>query len=101
MPNYQEDWKEYRRVRNTFIAVILSCIPVCVLVAFASVKLFHTLTPAFVTAFLWMALLLFSGERLNVWRCPRCGDTFSGTWLYNIGFFARRCVHCGLRKYEK
>ena len=100
MADYQEDWKEYKRIRNTFFLVFLTYIPVCGTVGFISEKLFHTSTPVFVVAFLWMALFLITGVRLQLWRCPRCGEWFCGTWWYNKGFLARRCVHCGLRKYE-
>ena len=101
MADYSEDWKEYRHLRNTWLLVIVTYIPVVAAVAFVSMRLFKTLVPGFVTAFFWMALFLFTGIRLNVWRCPRCGEWFSGTWWYNLGFLARRCVHCGLHKYQQ
>ena len=100
LAGFEENWKKYRRVRNTFFAVFLSGIPVFMLVSFVSQKLLHTITPASVTAGLWMALFGVNGIRLQLWRCPRCGECFSGTWWYNKSFLARRCVHCGLEKYE-
>jgi len=100
MAECEEEWKDYRRIRNQWILVFLGYMPVVGTVGFVSIKLFHTTTPAFVTAFFWMALFLFTGIRVNVWRCPRCGEWFSGTWWYNLGFLARRCVHCGLPKYQ-
>ena len=99
MGEYEEDWKEYKRIRNQWFFVFLGYVPVCGIVAFLSIKLFKTFTPAFVTAFVWMALFVYTGIRVNVWRCPRCGKWFSATWWYNLGFLARRCVHCGLPKY--
>jgi hypothetical protein len=101
MADYRQDWEEYRRFRNQWLLVILTYVPVCGAVAFVSGRLLHTLAPAFVAAFLWMALFVFTGTRLSVWRCPRCGEWFSSTWWYRKGFLARRCVHCGLRKYQE
>lgn len=98
--DYQLEWRSYRRRRNQFWLVFAGYVPVCGAVAFVSAELFHTLTPAFVAASLWMGLFLVVGIRVDMWRCPRCGQRFSGTWWYQLGFLARRCVHCGLRKYE-
>jgi Zn ribbon nucleic-acid-binding protein len=99
MASYQQNWKEYKRLRNTFIVLLLGGVPVFALVGMLSVKLFHSATPASVVAILWFALFFFNGIRLQLWRCPRCEDWFSGTWWYNKSFLARRCVHCGLPKY--
>ena len=98
MNGFEEDWKEYKRARNMFFLIFVLYLPVCFGIGFASTKLFHTFTPGFVAAFLWMAMLLVSGMRVHLWRCPNCGEWFSGTWWYNLGFLARRCVHCGLPK---
>jgi hypothetical protein len=46
------------------------------------------------------AMLLMSCARVNLWRCRNCGEWFSGTWRYNLGFLSRRCVHFGLLKYS-
>ncbi len=96
---YEEDWRQYKRIRNTFFLVFVTYVPVCFALAVISVKLLGTFTPALVAAGIWMILFLFTGVRLNTWRCPRCGKWFSATWWYNLGFLARRCVHCGLPKY--
>jgi len=96
---YEEDWREYKRIRNTFLLAFVTYVPACFVVGVTSMKLLGTFTPGFVAAALWMILLVFNGIRLNAWPCPRCGEWFSGTWWYNLGFLARRCVHCGLTKY--
>jgi hypothetical protein len=100
MNGFEEDWKEYKRTRNTFLLLAVLYVPVCGGIFITSMKLFQTVTPGFVIAFLWMAMLAVSGTRVSLWRCPNCGEWFSGTWWYNLGFLARRCVHCGLRKYS-
>jgi hypothetical protein len=99
MAEYEEDWKNYRRIRNQWILVFLGYVPVVGTIGFLSIKLLHTTTPAFVIAIIWMALFLYTGIRINIWHCPRCGKWFSAMWWYNLGFLARRCVHCGLPKY--
>ncbi|HTX75996.1 MAG TPA: hypothetical protein VMD29_07315 [Terracidiphilus sp.] len=37
--------------------------------------------------------------QLNYFRCPRCGRLFAIASWYNLSIFARKCVHCGLRKF--
>jgi hypothetical protein len=96
---YQEDWREYKRIRNGFLLVLVTYVPVCFGIGFVSAKLLGTFAPGFVAAALWMILFLFYGVRLNTWRCPRCGKWFSATWWYSLGFLARHCVHCRLPKY--
>lgn len=100
MDGFEEDWKEYKRTRNTFLLLSVLYVPVCGGIFIASMKLFQTVTPGFVVAFLWMAMLAVRGMRVNLWRCPNCGEWFSGTWWYNLSFLARRCVHCGLPEYS-
>ena len=99
MAGYEDDWKDYKRIRNQWLFVIAGYVPVCMIAAFVSIKLFQTLTPAFVVALIWMALFAYTGIRVQLWRCPRCGKWFSAKWWYNKGFLARQCVHCGLPKY--
>ena len=101
MADYAEDWKEYRRLRNQLFYVFVGYVPIVAIIAMISEKLFNTLVPGFVAAFIWMGLFLFTSIRVNLWRCPRCGEWFSATWWYNLSFLARRCVHCGLRKYQQ
>jgi hypothetical protein len=100
MASYAEDWKKYKRLRNQWILVLVGYVPVVGTFGYVSMKLFHSTTPAFVLAFLWMALFLVTGWRVQLWRCPRCGEWFSAKWWYNKSFLARQCVHCGLPKYQ-
>ena len=100
MSDYSPEWQAYKRRRNQFWLVFAGYMPVCIAAAFVSLKLFHTLTLGFVAAFFWTGLFVFTGSRVQMWECPRCGKPFSATWWYNLSFLARRCVHCGLRKYE-
>jgi hypothetical protein len=60
----------------------------------------------FVTAFVWMLAWAAIGYQKTNFRCPRCGEEFFNkfdnrpwrmAWWHNP--FARRCMHCGLRKW--
>jgi hypothetical protein len=99
MPDYQEQWRQYRRRRLQFFLAFAGYIPFCFAVAMVSIGMFQTFIPAFVAAVLWMGLFAWVGCRVTLWRCPRCEKIFSGSWWYNTGFLARQCVHCGLQKY--
>jgi hypothetical protein len=100
MIGYQPHWQQYKRRRNQFWLVLGAYAPTCFAIALVSMKLFQSLIPVFVAAFLWIGLLTIAGIRIQTWRCPRCGKWFAGPWWYNLGLAARRCAHCGLRKYE-
>jgi hypothetical protein len=46
----------------------------------------------------WVVAVLFVSQGPIRWKCPRCGEAFhAGAWGTNG--FARRCVHCKLRKW--
>jgi hypothetical protein len=45
-----------------------------------------------------MVCLAYASFRVRDFPCPRCGlHFFSSTWWYSP--FAKKCVHCGLRKW--
>jgi len=54
---YEEDWREYKRIRNTFLLLFVTYVPVCFAVGAVSMKLLGTFTPGFVVAGLWMILI--------------------------------------------
>ena len=99
--DYQQAWQQYKRRARLWLALFVLYVPVVVGSALLCLKYWHTPNPAFVLALVWMAYTLYLGARINLWRCPRCGQCFAGTWWYNKGIFAKQCVNCGLRKYSK
>jgi hypothetical protein len=101
MGPYAEGWKTYRRYRRDFWLVWIGYIPVVGAIAFVSQWLFHSFVPAMVAAAFWMLLFLFVGIRYQTFPCPRCGESFSAKWWYNLGFLARKCVHCRLPKFSE
>ena len=50
----------------------------------------------------WMAFVAVSWIRFLFWPCPRCGEHFHTKW-YGLASLTRgrRCVHCGLARYEQ
>jgi hypothetical protein len=99
--DYQQAWQQYRQRGRLWIALFILYVPVVVGTAMFCLKYFHTPKPAIVVALLWMGLTLYLGARITVWRCPRCGNPFSGTLWRSKGLFTRQCAHCGLLKYGK
>jgi hypothetical protein len=97
--DYTENWRKYKRTRNLFWLMFVGYVPVVFAVSLLLFKLLHNTSPGFAFALAWMAGWMVTGIRLNTWRCPRCGKWFAAKWWYNKGFFARKCVHCGLPKY--
>ena len=98
--DYQPAWRQYKLRARLWLALFVLYVPVVVGAGWLSLKYLHTPNPAFVPAVLWMAYTLYVGARINLWRCPRCGQCFAGTWWYNKGIFAKQCVNCGLLKYS-
>jgi hypothetical protein len=48
----------------------------------------------------WMATCLLVVFWCGSFRCPRCGNRFYQNWWYQ-GSYARKCAHCGLRKWAE
>jgi hypothetical protein len=96
---YTKNWQRYRKLRNLFFAIWIGYIPAVGVFTMLVSKAFGTVTPGFVFAGMWMVMFAVTGVRLSTWKCPRCGKWFAATWWYNKGFFARKCVHCGLPKF--
>jgi Zn ribbon nucleic-acid-binding protein len=97
--DYQQAWQGYKRQGKLWIALFILYVPAVVGAAMLSVRYLHTPKPAIALALAWMAFTLYLGARINLWRCPRCGNPFSGTLWRSKGIFASQCVHCGLAKY--
>ncbi len=96
--DYLSSWRDYRRRRITFWIVFLGGGPFVVLVGAAVTRLSPSSAGVVATWVVWAACFAVSSNRLLRWRCPRCGERFF--WAGPIHFgLARRCMHCGLRKW--
>ena len=98
---YTEDWRRYKKARNTLWLVFLSYLPGVPLVAWGVSKVVRRESSELwvPVALVWMAALVLATLRVYRWRCPKCEKSFSGPYFGNKGFLARKCVHCGLPKY--
>jgi len=99
MADYQQAWKEYRRLRNLNFLLQAILAAICWLVYTVSDGPLRLRIPVFVLLILIIAALVYESGKVNDWPCPRCGKVFARE-SYNKGFFARRCAHCGLKKYS-
>ena len=99
----EEDWQRYRRMRWQFLLVWVGGIPsiwlMNVLVtgrlpAAVAELLNAVLLVALFIAFLGMAI------RLQLLRCPRCKEHFSTNGFVQHSILARKCIHCGLKKFS-
>ena len=95
--SYPAAWQTYRRRRNAFIGAVASYAGLLGLVAlFPRGNLFAAYWwAAAPPLFVWFVV---TGFRLTYWRCPSCGKAFFARLLVG-NLFARRCLHCGLRKW--
>jgi Zn ribbon nucleic-acid-binding protein len=94
-----DPWQEYRKRRNLVLFAFLGYMPVVFLIGVVAIRLFHTTTPFYVTAFGWMAFYAVAGFRFQTFKCPRCRKWFFIRWWPPPNLFVQRCVHCGLHKY--
>jgi DNA-directed RNA polymerase subunit RPC12/RpoP len=103
MADYSEQWRDYRRVRNEALLALFGIIPVGFLRwllerLFGTAGVTASVSAAVILA--WFFAALFTGARVTVWRCPRCGKNFGFKWWYkSSALIARRCAHCGLAKF--
>jgi hypothetical protein len=100
--SYAEDWNVYRHLIRRFVSIWLFYIPVVGSVAWVCQRFFHTFVPAFVVALAWMLWFALAAAEIGQFSCPRCGAYFAGgpgIWCVKWWVFARRCSHCGLRKF--
>ena len=98
MSRFDSQWGRYRRLR---LLSLLSLVPfgtVFLLLEFpGSQELRIPFSIAMVLGFIGVGAWFM----LNFFRCPRCGKFFAMTWWYNLSIFARKCAHCGLRKFSE
>ena len=101
MGPYAKGWAKYRRIKSSVASVFL-VFPFLYVVGKIDRLLgvnFEILGAAALSA--WFVFFIVSLIRYELFRCPRCGGWFSGTWWYNLSFLARKCVHCGLPKFSE
>jgi len=99
LAGYHRQWGTYRRWRNLSILALVAIYPAGWLGGEVGQRFKHP--DNWFLAFLigWLLLAAVVWGRFDDFRCPRCGKHFFHVgWSRN--FFARKCVHCGLKKYS-
>lgn len=99
-------WTELRRLQKRVRSTVSGVIVVLFLV-YVTKFLPPSISKmgAFVLLVVWIFLvtkILKAYSQYTYWLCPRCGEPFHYAigWLGRLNNpFARRCVHCGLRKW--
>jgi predicted RNA-binding Zn-ribbon protein involved in translation (DUF1610 family) len=97
---YAFGWNEYRRLRRNVLLVWLGYVPVVGCFAMVCQWLFHSFVPAFIGAGAYMLWFLLVTAQYGQFSCPRCGESFAVKGMLRLGPLARKCMHCGLRKWQ-
>jgi hypothetical protein len=102
---YSAAWRHYRRWSRAFWIVFVFFLPVFALLgSLRSIR--DNGAVIFGGALLWMLAFALIGYQKSSFLCPRCGELFFRKfdnrrwrmdWQHNP--FARRCMHCNLRKW--
>lgn len=97
-------WQEYRRRRRLVGILILAWPPVFYAVSRGLQQVGQreggsALGALFAMFAIWVAAIIVAGMRWQWFRCPRCGRPFHRRGLFG-NVFSRRCLNCGLRKWE-
>jgi hypothetical protein len=99
---YAEQWEEYRKRRRIFLSVLLGCfLPFvyCILL-FKVLPDEEIVNRVYLAMFAtWGLVLSWAWIRLQYWRCPRCDNYYFRGLSLNP--FVRRCLHCGLKKWDE
>ena len=103
---YSAAWRRYRQWSRAFWIVFVLYLPVLAFVGRAVGSMRGGGTLIFCAAAVWLLAFCIIGYLKSNLQCPRCGELFFRKfdnrpwrmgWQHNP--FARRCMHCGLRKW--
>jgi hypothetical protein len=97
--DYAVSWEDYRRRCRRAALLLLGWLPVAGGFAFLMQRFHLSEAAAEVGAGAWMVAAFWTALRIKLWRCPRCGNRFFMRRLVSDPF-ARKCLHCGLPKWE-
>jgi hypothetical protein len=97
---YADGWREYRRLRRNLVLVWLGYVPVVGVLAEVGFWLFGSFVPGFICAGAYCLVFIFSFVQWGQFSCPRCGESFASRGFVHLGPFARKCMHCDLRKWQ-
>lgn len=96
---YDAEWKTYRRLWLISLLGLLGALPTCFLVYTLS----RLRIPGLILFLIWAGYVLVvfgAWLLLNYFRCPHCNELFASTGWGSHSVFARKCAHCGLKKFS-
>jgi hypothetical protein len=93
-------WANYRFWWRLWLLLFLGYIPGMLAIVYVSIWILDCVAVSYVAFFAWIAALATSWIRAVAFTCPRCGHTFFHRGWFTNGF-ARKCLHCGLRKWAE
>jgi Zn ribbon nucleic-acid-binding protein len=96
---YDAEWEIYRRLRLSAVLLALGIPPLLAAFVLLS-RTANARTFLGILVILYAALFFITQLRFTFFLCPRCHKWFSRTWRFDKGIFARKCVHCGLKKFS-
>jgi hypothetical protein len=104
--DYSEQWRDLRRRRFIAWLWFFGYVPgAAIIFAIVFSLIYLSGLPRdwidgafYIIAGAWMVGAYLAGHRAMAFLCPRCHQPFFYTWWY-FNSFARKCVHCGLRKW--
>jgi hypothetical protein len=96
---YEQQWLEYKKRRALFMFVFVGYGASVAVISYLTQNLSYNHKLTNILGFSWFLFMIVAIGRLQVWRCPRCGERFfMKSYWHNL--FASRCLHCGLEKYS-
>lgn len=97
MSDYRREWDEYRQLKRLYLRVWVIGSLALLIVFVISGVLLHNGLLAFFVAGPVVLICTYVQNKYLAFHCPRCRKPFDRRLrLLFSGFFASRCVHCGL-----
>lgn len=87
---YLSRWKEYRRLKETLLVLILGWIPFGLLIGYVLPKLSGAYVATYIAAAMYGIALMISWLRYALYSCPNCGASLRGSQFYR-----KQCRECG------
>lgn len=91
--------RNYRRGRWHLLFVVFSTLAGGLLLGASAAGALQLGTIASAALVIWAIAYLVCYHRLYQWRCPQCGQRFFTRPPFLERAFARRCAHCGFRRW--
>jgi hypothetical protein len=100
MSDYEFAWQKCRSLTNQFVFALVVQILIVAASIHYSGAIRRNFAPTVALQLAWVVVVFVTGIRLQIFRCPRCGEKFFVSPAYYHNVFARRCLNCGLPKYS-